>query len=362
MKRTVKQSLGMCLLMTAVAMAAPMLSSPKMVLRFLPKDIYEAGKYHPKPSLKKRMVGHFLVLILCVYIARACKDNTDRIKNERLGFGKAFIRLLTFWYIEKAYDIAVLDQILCMSSGYYQHFYPETKDCIGWKNRSWNKKQQLTRLVLMPVICAVWAYVCTCPREMNPFIKQFGRPTGLIGRLFGKMMTLSNKKMHKAVLAEIGSSGRMLEIGFGSGSQLEMIHSKHPDIELYGIDISKEMLTMAQKSIGNFAILSQCSCEKTDYEDNFFDMVISTDSCYFWKDPQKVLREIRRITRPSGILVLAYNSMYAKAVHKSDSSLGMFDDESISREVKKAGMKIISNKTCGFKQKILTIGINGDST
>ena len=47
MKRTVKLSLGMSFIMLALVMLAPHLASPKLVLRFLPKDIYEAGKDHP---------------------------------------------------------------------------------------------------------------------------------------------------------------------------------------------------------------------------------------------------------------------------------------------------------------------------
>ena len=161
MKRTVKLSLGMCLLMTFVVMAAPFFSSPKLVLRFLPKDIYEAGKNHPEPSLPKRIIGHLLLITVCLYTAWVCKDNSDRIKKERLGFREAFRRLLAFLYIEKAYDIIVLDQILCMSSGYYKRFYPETSECEGWKNRSWNNKAQLTRIILFPIICAVQAYLLT---------------------------------------------------------------------------------------------------------------------------------------------------------------------------------------------------------
>lgn len=45
MKRTVKLSLGMSFIMMAIVLIAPYLASPKMVLRFFPKDVYEAGKH-----------------------------------------------------------------------------------------------------------------------------------------------------------------------------------------------------------------------------------------------------------------------------------------------------------------------------
>ena len=66
--------------------------------------------------------------------------------------------------VEKTFDIVCLDQILCMSTDYYQRCYHETRECSGWKNRAWNNKNQAVRLVLYPVFCAVPAYLFTKKR------------------------------------------------------------------------------------------------------------------------------------------------------------------------------------------------------
>ena len=142
MKRTVKLSLGMSFIMMAIALIAPYLASPKLVLRFLPKDVYEAGKDHPAPSLPKQLLCHLLLAMAAVYMVRAYKDVTGGL-------------------VEKTFDIVCLDQVLCMSTDYYQRFYPETKGCEGWKDRSWNNKNQAVRLVLYPIFCAVQAYLLT---------------------------------------------------------------------------------------------------------------------------------------------------------------------------------------------------------
>lgn len=117
--------------------------------------------------------------------------------------------------------------------------------------------------------------------KMNYFIRQFGKPTGKIGWLLGKIMSLSNRKMHKAVLKELRSPEKLLEIGFGSGSQLEMIGREFPNTALYGIDVSEDMLRSARKKLGTRAELSICSIEKTAFPDDYFDTVITTDTCYF---------------------------------------------------------------------------------
>ena len=167
MKRTILSSLGMCAIMGALVLVLPFLAAPRLVLRFLPKDVYEAGKDHPAPSRKRQLLGHLLTAAFCGYITWAYKDNINRIKQEKLSFGQAFCRLMVFLLIEKAFDIAVLDQYLCMTSGYYKRFYPETAGCEGWHDRSWNSRQQGVRLLLYPVICTVQAYLLTRNKKIS---------------------------------------------------------------------------------------------------------------------------------------------------------------------------------------------------
>lgn len=165
MKRSIKLSAGLCLIITIIALLSPSLASAELVLRFLPTDIYEAGKDHPKPALPKRIICHLLTLLSAVYMIWALRTISDDIRRDGIGFKEAYGRLLAFFLTEKAYDIIVLDQILCMSTGFYRHFYPETKDCTGWKDRKWNMKAQSARLVFYPVLCAVCAYLLTRKKD-----------------------------------------------------------------------------------------------------------------------------------------------------------------------------------------------------
>lgn len=194
---------------------------------------------------------------------------------------------------------------------------------------------------------------------MNYFIKQFQNPNGFIGRLLGKTMSWFNRKMHKSVLSAIDKFSTLLGIGYGSGTQLEMIKKHFPDSYLYGIDISQDMYTMASQRLGNAANLFLCDCEKTSFQDSFFDIVVTTDTCYFWESPLKVLDEIKRILKPDGQLIIAYNSMYARSVHASKPQNSMYDDESILKAFDSCGFTVISTKKCGFKQKVFVTN-NGE--
>ena len=71
MKKAVRLSLGLCLIMLELVLAAPHLASPRLVLRFLPKDVYEAGKDHPAPPLPKRILCHLLLFRAGAYMVWA---------------------------------------------------------------------------------------------------------------------------------------------------------------------------------------------------------------------------------------------------------------------------------------------------
>lgn len=168
-------------------------------------------------------------------------------------------------------------------------------------------------------------------------------------------MSLSNRKMHRAILTELCFPEKLLEIGFGSGSQLEMICRSFPKAALYGIDISGDMLQSARKKLDTRAELSICSIEKTPFPDDYFDNVITTDTCYFWNDPVKALHEVNRITKTGGRLIIAYNSLYAASVHRAKPDCGMYSATTITKQAESAGMKILSQKPCGFKQKVFVL-------
>ena len=161
---------------------------------------------------------------------------------------------------------------------------------------------------------------------MNYFIRQFGKPEGGFGRFLSGIMNLSNNKMYKANIRRLKGTKRILEIGFGNGKQLELTRKVFPEAELYGVDISKDMFDAASKRLENKADLQIADACRLPYQDVFFDAVITTDTFYFWKKPEQVLREIQRVLVNGGMFINTYNRMYAEAVGKSA-------EESIFRDI-----------------------------
>ncbi|GGK18774.1 methyltransferase type 11 [Yeosuana aromativorans] len=116
------------------------------------------------------------------------------------------------------------------------------------------------------------------------------------------MGTSGFDKWRKELVQQV--NGKTLEIGVGTGKNLPL-YSK--DIRLTAIDFSKNMLDKAmtkyKKSLSNVNFL-EMDVQNMDFEDDTFDTVIT--SCVFCSvpDPVKGLKEIKRVLKPDGQLVM----------------------------------------------------------
>ncbi len=100
----------------------------------------------------------------------------------------------------------------------------------------------------------------------------------------------------------IGSGERLLDIGCGEGSMARRLKDRFH--ELHGIDISPEAVKLAVQN-GLIAKVANLNNEPVPYTDAFFDVVVSLDVIEHIFDPIQFLREIHRILRPGGELVLS---------------------------------------------------------
>lgn len=97
---------------------------------------------------------------------------------------------------------------------------------------------------------------------------------------------------------------RLLEFGTGSGIFLPEL-SLHCEI-LFACDIHPHMEKIQHLlqyyKIDNYSIKSQ-SIEKTDYPDNYFDVIVGVSVLEFVSDLQSAIKEIRRILKDDGFFV-----------------------------------------------------------
>lgn len=103
---------------------------------------------------------------------------------------------------------------------------------------------------------------------------------------------------------KIEQASRVIEVGCGSGVILrELQHFSEPLV--FGMDINAEMLNLAMRNI-RFPVLFQADAHQFPISTACFDITLCHFLLLWVYDPQQVIREMKRITRPGGfVCVLA---------------------------------------------------------
>ena len=103
----------------------------------------------------------------------------------------------------------------------------------------------------------------------------------------------------------------VLEIGFGSGALINKMAEVTTEGIIEGIDFSETMLKHANKANKRYIIngkvrLQNGECSTLPFENESFDKLCSVNTIYFWKDPDKYFREMFRVIKPGGMIVIGF--------------------------------------------------------
>ena len=97
----------------------------------------------------------------------------------------------------------------------------------------------------------------------------------------------------------------VLEVGIGTGLNLPLYPAT---CRLTGIDLSQEMLDKAVERVQTLTMpnvtLKVMDATSMDFGDNEFDRAIATYTISAVPDPVAVMREMRRVVKPDGIIVI----------------------------------------------------------
>jgi ubiquinone/menaquinone biosynthesis C-methylase UbiE len=110
----------------------------------------------------------------------------------------------------------------------------------------------------------------------------------------------------RASLEEIGTEtgARVLDVGCGTGALLERLRGRAPEAELWGVDLTPEMLAVARARLPSEVRLAVADVHRLPFPDARFDTVVSSSSLHHWSRPERALRELARVTRRGGRLVI----------------------------------------------------------
>lgn len=150
---------------------------------------------------------------------------------------------------------------------------------------------------------------------------------GTWGRLFSAIYDRGFKASEEAGLRDMraeliaGARGRVLEIGAGTGLNLDHYGSEVDELVLTEPDphMSKRLRERLAAS-GREADVVEAPAEQLPFEDHSFDTAVVTLVLCTVPDPAKSLEEIRRVLRPGGEL------LFLEHVRSSDPGLAGWQD------------------------------------
>lgn len=190
-------------------------------------------------------------------------------------------------------------------------------------------------------------------RSKNYFEKISSDYSGKLGKY--------TEPMHNALIKELDGKNfkTLLDMGCGNGTFLSMVLNKF-NAEVSGIDISPGMIEKSKELLDDRADLKVGDSEDLPWNDGSFDIVTCIASFHHYPSPELVLKEIKRVLRPEGILMITdpftpnnllrfFLNLLIKFSESGD--VRIYSRKEIQELLEKCGFTLIKWKTEGSKLK-----------
>jgi ubiquinone/menaquinone biosynthesis C-methylase UbiE len=153
------------------------------------------------------------------------------------------------------------------------------------------------------------------------------------------------------------ATGKVLEVAIGTGKNLPY-YSRQSGI--IGVDLSRWMLNIARKRTAELSILvffSMTDAQALPFADKSFDTVVSSLSTCTFPDPVAALKEMARVCRPAGKLLLVEHGRsdqewlgrwQDRHADKFAESLGCHWNREPLELTSEAGLQVAKSRRCFF--------------
>jgi ubiquinone/menaquinone biosynthesis C-methylase UbiE len=168
----------------------------------------------------------------------------------------------------------------------------------------------------------------------------------VLGWLAGRLMASNNVPINRLVveLLEVCPGDRVLEIGFGPGTAIEMIAGQ-PGAELIaGVDLSPVMVRQAsgrnRAAIrSGRVVLHQADASRLPFPDAHFDKAFAVNTFHHWSSQADALREVRRVLREGGLLLICLRLALAKKSMFAPPGLSEPEVQAVLQRLAHAGFR-----------------------
>lgn len=142
-------------------------------------------------------------------------------------------------------------------------------------------------------------------------LRQFRKPSRWVGRPFLWMMNQRHSKLTDWGLqhVQVGKDFTILDVGCGGGRTIQKLAAVATEGKVCGADYAPGSVTASRANnlpsitTGRVSLV-QASVSALPFSENCFDLVTAVETQYFWPNLLNDMKEIRRVLKPRGTLVI----------------------------------------------------------
>jgi SAM-dependent methyltransferase len=118
------------------------------------------------------------------------------------------------------------------------------------------------------------------------------------------------RDFHGLVLGQVewAAGQRVLDVGCGPGAYLRRLHDLEPGLRLAGLDLSPGMASEARANVPAAGVMV-ADAQSLPFPDGQFDHALAPHMLYHVPDIAGAVRELRRVLRPGGVLLVVTNAL-----------------------------------------------------
>ena len=147
------------------------------------------------------------------------------------------------------------------------------------------------------------------------FFENTRKPVGFSGKIMVAMMNLGHSPVARWGLRflELAPDARVLDCGCGGGANIKRLLKLCPKGKVQGIDYSAVSVEKARKVNAGAIAAGQCTVQQASvaelpFEAEQFDVVTAFETVYFWPELAQNFREVYRVLKPGGTLLICNES------------------------------------------------------
>lgn len=158
--------------------------------------------------------------------------------------------------------------------------------------------------------------------------------------------------------------GKILDVGCASGTLTNKISKLFPKSIIVAVDVYDKAINYGRGKYPHIKFV-RTDAQNLPFKDNFFDLVICYETIEHVQVPDKVLRELKRVIKKDGLIIVAMDSgnllfrivwwFWEKSKGKvwQDAHLHPFHHNELEQIIRKMGFKIVKKHFSHLGMEVL---------